>query len=99
VKATRNRALDRAFPTLTSDDHRQGRQEMGRFARRGGARSIAYIPPPNHETEAARKEHAVAGKDASAEIAARLRAMIRYSTDPAWLEDMARDVEGRPHHR
>ena len=38
------------------------------------------------------KAHAVA-------IAARLRAMIPSSTDPAWLETMAREVESEAHLR
>jgi hypothetical protein len=32
-------------------------------------------------------------------IAARLRAMIPCSTDPAWLEKMAREVENKAHLR
>jgi len=32
-------------------------------------------------------------------IAARLRAMIPCSTDPAWLEKMAREVESRARQR
>ena len=71
---------------------------MRRFARRGGARSTGSVPPPIQEMERSKKAHAAADKDAMA-AAARLRAMIRYSTDPAWLEDMAREVENRAHHR
>jgi hypothetical protein len=72
---------------------------MRRFARRGGARSTGIVPPPIHEREPPKKAHAAADKDATAVIAARLRAMIPFSTDPGWLEDMARDVENRAHHR
>jgi len=32
-------------------------------------------------------------------VAARLRAMIPWSTDPAWLERMAREVESKAHLR
>jgi hypothetical protein len=34
-----------------------------------------------------------------AAIAAQLRALIPSSTDPAWLEKMAREVEGKANQR
>jgi hypothetical protein len=34
-----------------------------------------------------------------AAIAAHLRSLIRGSTDPAWLEKMAREVESKAHLR
>jgi hypothetical protein len=34
-----------------------------------------------------------------AAIAAHLRALIPCSTDPAWLEKMAREVESKAHQR
>jgi len=34
-----------------------------------------------------------------AAIAAQLRALIPCSTDPAWLEKMAREVEDKSHQR
>jgi hypothetical protein len=41
----------------------------------------------------------VEGNARAVAIAARLRAMIRCSTDPAWLEKMAREVEARARQR
>ena len=35
----------------------------------------------------------------SAIAAQQLRALIPYSTDPAWLERMAREVESKAHQR
>ena len=35
----------------------------------------------------------------AATVAASLRAMMRYSTDPAWLEKMAQEVESKAHRR
>jgi hypothetical protein len=35
----------------------------------------------------------------AAAIAAQLRALIPYSTDPTWLEKMAREVESKAHQR
>jgi hypothetical protein len=35
----------------------------------------------------------------SAIAAQQLRALIPYSTDPAWLEKMARDVESKAHRQ
>ena len=51
----------------------------------------------NSKTEPPRKARPITNKDHAAAIAARLRAMIRYSTDPAWLEKMAREVESKAH--
>jgi hypothetical protein len=48
--------------------------------------------PPRDAAPIENKDHAVA-------IAAQLRAMIRYSTDPAWLEKMAREAESTAHRR
>jgi hypothetical protein len=39
------------------------------------------------------------GPSRVAAIAAQLRALIPISTDPAWLEKMAREVESKAHQR
>jgi hypothetical protein len=39
------------------------------------------------------------GSSREAAIAAQLRALIPSSTDPAWLEKMAREVESKAHQR
>jgi len=49
-------------------------------------------------TERSRDVHPVEDKARAVAIAARLRAMIPCSTDPAWLEKMAREVESKTHH-
>jgi hypothetical protein len=50
-------------------------------------------------TERSRDVQPVEDKARAVAIAARLRAMIHCSTDPAWLEKMAREVESKAHHR
>jgi hypothetical protein len=72
---------------------------MRRFALRSGARSAGSVPPPVHKLEPSKEAHAAADKNRAAAIAARLRGMIRYSTDPAWLEEMARSIETRAGQR
>jgi hypothetical protein len=41
----------------------------------------------------------IENKAHAAAIAAQLRALIPCSTDPAWLERMAREVESKAHQR
>jgi hypothetical protein len=53
----------------------------------------------NRKSEPPREAQAIENKDHAAAIAARLRAMIPCSTDPAWLEKMARDVESKARRR
>jgi hypothetical protein len=72
---------------------------MRRFVRRGRARSTGSVPPLIHKIEPSKEAHAVSGKNAAAAIAAKLRALIPCSTDPAWLEKMAREVERRAGQR
>jgi hypothetical protein len=51
------------------------------------------------KTEASREVQSIENKAHVAAIAAQLRAQIPCSTDPAWLEKMAREVEGRAARR
>jgi hypothetical protein len=46
-------------------------------------------------TEPSREVQSIENKAHAAAIAAQLRAQIPCSTDPAWLENMAREVENR----
>jgi hypothetical protein len=46
-------------------------------------------------TERSREAQLIENKADTVAIAARLRGMIPCSTDPAWLEKMAREVESK----
>jgi hypothetical protein len=50
-------------------------------------------------TEQSREVQPIEHNAQALAIAARLRAMIPCSTDPAWLEKMAREVESQAHLR
>jgi hypothetical protein len=52
---------------------------------------------PYRSTERSREVQPIDNKAPPAAIATRLRAMIPCSTDPAWLEKMAREVESKAH--
>ena len=67
--------------------------------RSGRARSTGSVRPAIHKIDPSRKAQAVENKDAAAAIVAQLRALIPCSTDPAWLEKLAREVESRAHQR
>jgi len=64
------------------------------FIRRGLALARRSVPQANRNEEPS-KEPGISDTDGPAAIAAQLRAMIPCSTDPAWLERMAREVESR----
>jgi hypothetical protein len=49
--------------------------------------------------ERSREVLPIENKAHAAAIAAQLRALIPCSTDPAWLEKMAREVESKAHQR
>jgi hypothetical protein len=53
----------------------------------------------NRKIEASREAQPLENKDNAAAISAHLRALIPCSTDPAWLEKMAREVESKAHQR
>jgi len=55
--------------------------------------------PAYRKTELLREVQPIENKAHAAAIAARLRAQIPCSTDPAWLEKMAREVESRAARR
>jgi hypothetical protein len=58
---------------------------------------------PSHTTRRRRTPELQANRkrepSREAAIAAQLRALIPGSTDPAWLEKMAREVESKAHQR
>jgi hypothetical protein len=56
-------------------------------------------PQANRKTKPSREARQLENKDGAAAIAAHLRALIPWSTDPAWLEKMAREVESIAHQR
>jgi hypothetical protein len=60
---------------------------------------VGNVLKPNGSCSASREAQAVENKDAAAAIVAQLRALIPCSTDPAWLEKLAREVESRAHQR
>ena len=49
--------------------------------------------------ERSREGRPIENEDDAAVIAAKLRSQIPCSTDPAWLEKMAREVESKAHQR
>jgi hypothetical protein len=53
----------------------------------------------NRKIEPSREAQPLENKDNAAAISAHLRALIPCSTDPAWLEKMAREVESKAHQR
>jgi hypothetical protein len=53
----------------------------------------------NRKIEPSREAQPVENKDDAASIAAQLRALIPCSTDPAWLEKMAREIAIKAHQR
>jgi len=67
--------------------------------RSGRARSTGSVRPTIHKIDPSREAQAVENKAAAAAIVAQLRALIPCSTDPAWLEKLAREVESRAHQR
>jgi len=52
-----------------------------------------------HKAKLSREVQPIENKAHAAAIAAQLRAQIPCSTDPAWLEKMAREVESKAHLR
>ena len=52
-----------------------------------------------HQTERFSEAQPIENEANAAAIAAQLRAQIPCSTDPAWLEKMAREVESRAARR
>ena len=52
-----------------------------------------------HKAGRSREAQPIENKANAAAIAARLRAQIPCSTDPAWPETMAREVESKAHLR
>lgn len=65
---------------------------MPRFVRHRRAVTRRSVPQPVRKTEERRE---LANNEGLSAIAAQLRALIPVSTDPAWLERMAREVENR----
>jgi hypothetical protein len=55
--------------------------------------------PAYRSTERSREVQSIENQADAVAIAARLRAMIPCSTDPVWLEKMAREVESRARQR
>jgi len=53
----------------------------------------------NRKTEPSCETQSVENQGHAVAIAARLRAMLPWSTDPEWLEKMAREVESRARQR
>jgi hypothetical protein len=53
----------------------------------------------NRKTAPSREAQPVGNKDDAASIAAQLRALIPGSTDPAWLEKIAREIAIEAHQR
>jgi hypothetical protein len=54
---------------------------------------------PNRKREPSREAKPIENKHDAVAIAAELRALIPCSTDPAWLEKMAREVETKAYQR
>ena len=54
---------------------------------------------PELQANRSREAQPVENKDDAASIAAQLRALIPGSTDPAWLEKMAREIAIEAHQR
>ena len=52
-----------------------------------------------HTKERSGEGRPIENKARAAAIAAKLRSQIPCSTDPAWLEKMAREVESQAHQR
>ena len=53
----------------------------------------------SRKTAPSRETQPVENKDDAAAVAAQLRALIPCSTDPAWLEKMAREIAIKAHQR
>jgi len=52
-----------------------------------------------HKAKLSREVQPIENQTDAVAVVARLRAMIPCSTDPAWLERMAREVESKAHLR
>src|SRR5215813_5438126 len=68
---------------------------MPGFIRRGVALARRTVLQAIRKEEPSKEPGGISDTDGPAAIAAQLRALIPCSTDPAWLERMAREVESR----